>query len=598
MPKGLAPSIVIHQRRVARDGSSAALVGEVGRRAGAGSPVPEQVALANRLGLPRSPTYSASGWSEDDARCVAAAERASYLGRLMGDEIRFAMLFGRLLELARSGQELIDDEKASLAALERVVAKRSLTMHIDDGRLYVDGVPIGVDTPFVPLIQQQLAAHDLSAVCVSYRAPALDLLRAVEAIAEDPGERGDHAGAAGRLAEWDVVTVFLISTEEARATEAQRDVRLSEALEIVRGSGVESDERLRPAPDVRGARDATTYEDIVSRPKEAAPTSLTAMVENLRGHGAGPRLMAGLDHFQRGIEKALDQDEVAQVVEAMLALLRLEDESDSVDTRRAYGIAVRRALTTDLLRRLAPLLLDELYAVDILTIMRRAGADGTRLIAQQLAEAPTFAERRAYLQALRQIGQGPEVIASLLGHQEWFVVRNAADLVGDLRIVEAVPLLGRVAEHEDGRVRSSVAVALARIGTPEAVRFLRPALRDPDRAIRLAVAKELRGSGLGALAMVLVNAVEVEEDQEVVGEFYRALGRIGTPEAVQALVGVAQSGRGLLGGRKASPRRCAAVEGLGLARSAAALAVLRDLTDDRDRDVREAARAALASSAG
>ena len=85
---------------------------------------------------------------------------------------------------------------------------------------------------------------------------------------------------------------------------------------------------------------------------------------------------------------------------------------------------------------------------------------------------------------------------------------------------------------------------------------------------------------------------------QIATEFYRALGRIGTPESVQALIGVAQSSKGLLSSRKALPRRFASIEGIGLAGSPAALAALRDLMEDRDRYVREAAQAALQTASG
>ena len=95
------------------------------------------------------------------------------------------------------------------------------------------------------------------------------------------------------------------------------------------------------------------------------------------------------------------------------------------------------------------------------------------------------------------------------------------------------------------------------------------------------------------MAMVLVTAAESEEEPDVTAEYYRALGRIGTPDAVQALVEVAQSKGGLLSGRKAVPRRKAAVEGLGLAGTDAAKAALKELAKDKDREVRDAARIAL-----
>jgi HEAT repeat protein len=207
-----------------------------------------------------------------------------------------------------------------------------------------------------------------------------------------------------------------------------------------------------------------------------------------------------------------------------------------------------------------------------------------------LAAAPTFAERKAYLAALRKIEEGADVIAGMLKHHEWFVVRNAADLVGELKIKEAVPMLGQISEHEEPRVRLSVALALAKIGTPEAVRFLSKPLRDTDRNVRLSVAKEIKGRGLGALSMLLVTATETEEDPEVMAEYYRALGRIGTPDSIRVLVDVARPG-GLLKGRKEPERRRAAAEGLALATdSDVARAALKDLSGDRDKVIREIAQ--------
>jgi HEAT repeat protein len=513
----------------------------------------------------------------------------------MNDEIKVAVLFGRLLELAYGGRDLLEDEKASLGALEDIVGRRSFTMHVTDGQLYVEAIAIAGDTPFTSFIKTQLTAHKLSALVLTIGAPAMHLMRAVQALAVDSDAYLGDSSPADELVAAEVASVFFVSMRGASAVEEHRRLRLSEALEIVHGTEHEA----AATPSTRGmaeARDGATYDDMVRHPPDASagPTSLVARVEELRGLGAGPRLMAGLDRLQRGLEKAADEEQIPQIIDALLALIRLEQETESPDVQRALGVTVRRTLTTDLLRRTVPMLLDELYAADILTIMRRAGADGTRMIAQRLMDAPTFAERKAYLEALRQTEEGADVIASMLSHEEWFVVRNAADLVGELGLVEAVPLLGRVIEHEDARVRLSVAVALARIGTPETVRFLRAPLRDADRGIRLTVAKALHGKGVGALAMVLVSAADAEEDPGVRAEYYRALGRIGTPDAVQALIEAAQSGKGLLGGRKASPRRRAAVEGLGLAGGRAAVTALRELAKDRDRDVREAAQAALA----
>ena len=509
----------------------------------------------------------------------------------MDDGLRLAVLFGRLLELIRSRADSAHELEASVGGLAALARRRSFALRLSGGQISVEDFPIPPDTPFAALIVHQMAAHGLAAVIVPFGTPALDLLYAAWAMALDPTNYPLGSNAGRRLRELQVHSVTFVSTQGGTMAEKRRDVAIGDAIARLGTFAVEADTADR-GRTVAGARDGTAFEDIVSRPRESASrmSSLAAMVERLRNEATGPKLMGGLDAFQRALEKALDQGQLPPVVDGVLALIRAEADADSEDGRRAFGIALRRALTSDLLRRLVPLLLDELYAADVLTIVRRGGADGTRMMVHHLVNAPTFAERRAYLSALREIEEGSEVIAGLLGHSEWYVVRNAADLVADLRIVEAVPLLGRITEHEDDRVRMSVALALAKIGSPDAVRFLRAPLRDPVREVRLAVARELRGKGLGALSMVLLHAAELEEDPEIVAEYYRALGRIGTPEAVQALVEVAQPGQGLFSsGKTPSRRRVAATEGLALADTDAARAALQELVRDRDKDVRTAA---------
>src|SRR5439155_193244 len=84
-----------------------------------------------------------------------------------------------------------------------------------------------------------------------------------------------------------------------------------------------------------------------------------------------------------------------------------------------------------------------------------------------------------------------------LEHREWFVVRNVAELIGELGIEAAVPGLARQVEHEDERVRKAVALALAKIGTRAAVEPLRRALHDPSPDVRIQVALGIGGRRRG-----------------------------------------------------------------------------------------------------
>jgi HEAT repeat protein len=194
--------------------------------------------------------------------------------------------------------------------------------------------------------------------------------------------------------------------------------------------------------------------------------------------------------------------------------------------------------------------------------------------------------------ALTGMKEGTDQLVHMLGHHQWFVVRNVAELAGELALNEAVPALAQQLDHEDERVRKAVTLALAKIGSTAAAEPLRRALRDKSPEVRMQAAIGV-GPKSSALAMPLVAAMEEEEDEGVERELILALGRIGSPSAVQALIKFAQPG-GRLFGRKPAGLRAAAVEALRVAATPAAIGTLEGLTDDGDKQVRAAAQSALA----
>jgi len=223
--------------------------------------------------------------------------------------------------------------------------------------------------------------------------------------------------------------------------------------------------------------------------------------------------------------------------------------------------------------------------------LQRAGADAVEVLLDMLVAAPAVSERRAVFDALTQMTQGTEQVVHMLDHHEWFVVRNVAELVGELGMEDAVPALSRRLGHEDERVRKAVALALAKIGSRNTAEPLRRALRDESQEVRMQVALGI-GRKSSALAMPLVVAMDEEEDEAVQRELILALGRIGSPDAVQALIKFVQPA-GRIFGRKPAGFRAAAVEALRLAATPAAVGTLQGLAEDGDRQVRNAARAAL-----
>jgi HEAT repeat protein len=294
----------------------------------------------------------------------------------------------------------------------------------------------------------------------------------------------------------------------------------------------------------------------------------------------------------RQVEDAIRSDRFERALAIVATLVRLEQRVPEGSARRHYGIALRRMYTKPLLKGLAGLLTVQKHEADAVLALQRGGEDAVEVLIDQLITTPAITERRGIFDALRQAHAGREQLIPLLRHDKWFVVRNVAELIGELGMQTAVPELAQCLAHEDERVRKAVALALAKIGTANTGEPLRRALKDKSPDVRIQVAIGVGGRRSIGLAMPLVVALHEEEDETVQRELILALGRIGTPDAVQALIKVAQPS-GFLFGRKPAALRIAAVEALRLAATAPAVGTLEGLSNDGDKQVRAAAQAAV-----
>jgi HEAT repeat protein len=131
-----------------------------------------------------------------------------------------------------------------------------------------------------------------------------------------------------------------------------------------------------------------------------------------------------------------------------------------------------------------------------------------------------------------------------------------------------------------------------RLDSPRTLPTIQQALRDSAPAIRMHAAAALVGRKERNLAAILLRALDQERDDEVAAAFLIALGRIGTPDAVERLIAAAKPDRGLFR-RKPVTIRIAAVQGLSEARTDAAVELLMSLQSDKDEDVRATASYAL-----
>ncbi|HWA57663.1 MAG TPA: HEAT repeat domain-containing protein [Gemmatimonadales bacterium] len=290
-------------------------------------------------------------------------------------------------------------------------------------------------------------------------------------------------------------------------------------------------------------------------------------------------------------EMAARQGEWGEVCRAAYGLVELEKKAPR-EEHRGYGIALRRMLPRTHLERVARLTAHGTLKSEATAVLRRMGADGTEVLLNLLVNSEEMNERRHYFSALKEMTEGGKLLVHMLSHDQWYVVRNVADLCGELREERAVHSLAKHMHHEDERVRRAVAGALAKIGGPGAVEPLRRAFRDPSASVRLQAAQDLDGRKNKGLAMVLAVAADEESRADVQREMHLALGRIGSAEAIQALTKAAEPGRRTFLRRKPVAVRLSAIEGLHIAGPSGSNA-LKDLLNDEEPAVREAVQKAL-----
>ena len=485
----------------------------------------------------------------------------------------FATLFARTLDLFRDPGAK-DEQKAQFRALAGLLKTEGVTIAVQDGRLIVNGTPLDGDA-----LLQRLEFHAVKGITIPPDPPLTETFELLRVLAEQPGDED----IAARL----------------RASGATRvGVTIQPFVLETRGAPQVSHEAPPPlpppgSPDVPDIVRETTTEGAVFSPAAAATRPSRELIAQLQEKPAGPHVGELLAVLGRQLETAMKMNRIAQALAIVVGIVRAEQQVSDATRRRQYSIALKRIYSKALLESFAELANIPGERDDALLVLRRAGEDGVEVLLDLLVAAPTIEERRGLFMALTGIKEGADQLVHMLGHHQWFVVRNVAELAGELGLEDAVPALAQQLEHEDERVRKAVALALAKIGSRATAEPLRRALRDKSPEVRIQAALGVGGRKSSAIAMPLVVAMEEEEDEAVERELMLALGRIGSSAAVQALIKFAQPG-GRVFGRKPAALRVTAVEALRLAATPAAVGTLEGLTDDGDKNVRNAAQSALA----
>ena len=332
--------------------------------------------------------------------------------------------------------------------------------------------------------------------------------------------------------------------------------------------------------------------------KSLATLSDDELIERLRTELTPQNVSRVLDEVATVAEARGSDGRWEVVARVFAAFVDREVSAEDAELRRAYTIAVRRLTKPSLIRGIAGLLPRRRELRDSLQVVfTRLGSDAAEALIDLLTSSDSLTDRRAYLAVLAKIRDAVPTLIHLLGDNRWYVVRNAIDLLGEMRAAEAENALLDVVTHREERVRRSAATALARLGTLRSIQAAEKMATDPVPEVRVHAMQGLGTVKSPRAVSVLARALDHEPDQEVQAVILAALGRQATDEAVARLTKAAEPD-GRLFKRKPTALRIAAVQALVEANTPAALVALRRFANDREREVRVAAARAVKPKEG
>ncbi len=234
-------------------------------------------------------------------------------------------------------------------------------------------------------------------------------------------------------------------------------------------------------------------------------------------------------------------DDLDTLVARALAFLKTERDSvpaadDTVPVDQSSE-QFESIVTPTALREIVQLLpCNQERHANVLTILRRAGDDGATALFSALVAALRLGKRRAMFDAIVELGAGIPMLVEHLSHPQWFVVRNATALLGDMHAAIAETPLTQLLSHADERVRAAAVTALAELGTPTSARALDVALRDKSPTVRRRALHGMRAVPDTPISVTaLSDAIELERSPSMQLEFLAAMVVQQSPEVAQRL---------------------------------------------------------------
>jgi hypothetical protein len=504
----------------------------------------------------------------------------------------FARHFSRLVSLMMHEPGSVDEQKVSLRALVTVSKNGPVTLRVTESVLTANDHAVAAALTGVRDVVAQMAAHSVQQIAFGAGCTAPDLLGVARIIAGGPLPGDGGAQALQKLQALGPKAINFITPTREPVTEPQVEEEPKPAL-------VSSDAPTVVVPvdkreqESRAAQDAEALVKTIAAP-DFSRVSSDELFTALDSSSTIAEVTKALDDLASLTEHNARAGKSAAVGEIMQGIVRRDFAMPEGELKRAYASTIRRLSKPALLRAVAGLIPKKPERRQFyFEVLARTGDEGAEALIEQIGQAQTSEDRKRLFEVLTELPDAISALIRMLGDSRWFVVRNAADLLGELGASRAEEALVALLRHSDDRVRRTATNALVKVGTPNALKGIYEAVSDTSPEVRMQAAAAMSMRKDGRASATLIRAIEDEDDSDVQLAMIAALGRVATPDAVQKLVKMAEP-EGRLFRKKPTNIRVAAVQALGDAKTPIALAALKELAGDKEKDVRETASRALA----
>ncbi|MGQ0646331.1 MAG: HEAT repeat domain-containing protein [Gemmatimonadaceae bacterium] len=520
----------------------------------------------------------------------------------MSTSARFTHELARLVWLLVYRPAHVDDQKRALRVLLREAA--TSPQRVDHSEVAADVAnrssmsPLPELVPWLSELSTRMASHSVKSIAVHAAAKAAELLGLARALATQ-GSRNDHGQAFDSqivALSLTTITIHLGRDGFVRMPTPPNGMRAFTSRPAKTPGGAVTSvadavaEKGPPPAVLRTPRSSPTIR-LADKPQMVESGFMPAgpandLVIRLRGDLAPEQAPVLLDEITRMMEDAARHQDWVTVVDVTTKLMEREASVTHPDVKRAFAIQMKRLAKPGILRGVAELLPKHREIRDtVQAFLLRQGDPAADVLIELLTSAESASDRRAYRDAVRQCPSAAEPLVQLLRDHRWYVVRNAAELLGEMNATESDQELINTLRHRDARVRHAATLALIKLGTPRALHTIVRALGDPDASVRLKAALGLGNVRSPRAVPALLSALDVEEDPKIQSAIFSALGHHAADEAIARLIEETKPGPLLK--RRPVTRRLAAIQALGDAGTHEARSALRSLTRDRDKSVRE-----------